>query len=680
MFLKVNYFCPAQMTSSLRLWLISSFSTVLLICLIAIWLFINSINTSKRLEDYHSVLKTTRILLLETNKLKEDILVGDLRDTGFYNPIVSNSEKKFIELNKGIGKNISFLQRSEITINNGLLEKTNDIKYKLKEYNRNYNELIYLYKLKGFKDYGLEGKMRNYAHAIFNYDNLQTQFQCLLLRKHEKDFLLRKDWNYVKSFSAVVKTFMEVINQQTSMSGVDKSIMINNLYYYDKYFKLLARIENKIGIKGQNGYLNKSKEIFDNIALRIELLDNDLKIIKELHKERLERNTVIVVFILVVFLITVIVILTQLITRSVKAISASFSNYINSGFLYESISYKKSNIKEFNSINVSFLKMAKEINIFTNFFREKVHERTLAINQQKDEILSQQLQIEDQYQVLLAKNTELNEQKQLLDLRNEDIQQSLRYAKRIQKAIQPSASKLKECFRDSFVFSRAKDIISGDFFLVYKDPYKTIENGDTKITFVTADCTGHGIPGAMMSVLGINTINKIIKELKQSDPGKILNTLDKDVNQLLAHGKKTPDIVADGMDIAVCCFNRDTYVLDYSIAKFSHYLVRRSEVIDLTTQKSSIGYSFFNNNVKNFETYSIQLQTGDCLYLFSDGFSDQFGGSANKKYKKKNMKTLIGKIHHLPMQEQKLIFRKEFNAWKKNLAQVDDVLVMGIRF
>lgn len=668
------------MTTSLRLWLISSFSIVLLICLIAIWLFVNSIESSKKLEDYHSVLKTTRILLLETNKLKEDILIGDLRDTNFYVQKVSYPEKKFRNLNNKIIRRIAYLEKSDISRHGDILNKTASIRAQLKEYNNNYNELIYLFKLKGFKDYGLEGKMRNFAHAIFNYDNINTRYYCLMLRKHEKDFLIRKDWNYVKSFSAVVKEFMEVINTLPGIDSYDRSILSNNLYYYDKYFKLLARIENKIGIKGQQGYLDKSDNTFDNIARLIELIDDDLKAIKETEKERLKRNTITVIFILITFLITVIVVLTQLITRSVKAISASFSKYVNSGFLYDSISYRKSNITEFNSINVSFLKMAKEINIFANFFREKVHERTLAINQQKDEILSQQLQIEDQYQILLTQNSELNEQKLLLDLKNEDTQQSLRYAKRIQKAIQPSPSKFRESFKESFVYSRAKDVISGDFYLVYKDSFKTEEQSDPKIVFVAADCTGHGIPGAMMSVLGINTINKIIKELKSSDPGKILNTLDRDINNMLAQGKKTHDIVADGMDIAVFAFNQDTYVLEYSIAKFSQFLVRDSQIIDLNTQKSSIGYSYFNNNIKNFETSTVQLHEGDCLYVFSDGFSDQFGGPENKKYKRKNMKNLVDRIYHQPMQDQKKVFKEEFRNWKKNSPQIDDVLVIGIRF
>lgn len=666
------------MVTSLRFWLIASFSVVLLICLLAIALFINSINKSKKIEEYHSNLKTTRILLLETNKLKEDILVGDFNETGFYTSSISDPEIKFHELKKKVSYYIRYLERSKITENYKLEWKINQIKKQFLNYNTTYNELIYLYKLKGFKNYGLEGKMREYAHKIYEFNNKEVQYFCLVLRKHEKDFLLRKDLYYVNQFHSVSKTLIDFINN-SSIRQDDKNFLINNLYYYSKNFNLLARIESKIGIKGQNGYLNKSKQIFDEIASMIEDMDNELKLIEAEHKEKLKEDTMTIIGILVLFLLVAIVGLTQLITTSVKSISSSFSKYINSGFNIDSVYYKRSNIKEFNAINVSFLKMAKEIHVFTNFFREKVHERTLAINQQKDEILAQQLQIENQYTTLLHKNNELQEQRHLLAIKNNDIQDSLRYAKRIQKALQPGKAKLKECFEDYFVFSKAKDVVSGDFHLVYRT-HASEGFKDERIVFITADCTGHGVPGAIMSVLGINTLFKNIKELKNTDPARILNLLDEDLNQVLAHGKKGTDIVADGMDIAVFSFDKKNYVLEYSIAKFCHFFVRDSEILSLNTQKSSIGYSFFETNGKNFITSSVQLKPGDCLYLFSDGLQDQFGGPLNKKYKRDNIRKLITTLHQTPMKEQKDIFKKEFSSWKKKLPQTDDVMVMGIRF
>lgn len=670
------------MLTSLRFWLISSFGVVLLICLIAIFLFINSINKSQKLEDYHSNLKTTRILLLETNKLKEDILIGDLNDSTFYNNAFSAPEKKFMSLNSKTNYYIRFLENSRITDNYKLEWKIRSLKNDFSEYKRAYHELIYLYKLKGFKDYGLEGRMREYAHLIYDFGNRDIRFLCLTLRKHEKDFLLRKDLNYVYQFSMVVRNMIGLINMTPSLSAADRNFLASSVYYYNKYFKMLARIESKIGTKDHSGYLEKSKLIFNKIAQQIEDMDNELRLIKEEHEQKLKDDTLTVVIILVVFLIFTIIFLTQLITRSVRSISSSFTKYVNSGFNIDSVSYKsfkRSKIKEFHAIYVSFLKMAKEIHIFTNFFREKVHERTLAINLQKEEILAQQKKIEEQYTSLLAKNSELNEQKQLLAIKDNDVQESLRYAKRIQQALQPSKNKLKEYFSESFVFSKAKDVVSGDFYLIYK----TTTNDDLpreRIVFIAADCTGHGVPGAIMSVLGINTLYKHIKELRNTDPGTILNLLDKDLDKVLAQEKNRNDIVADGMDISVFSFDRESYILEYSIAKFSHFLVRDAEILPLKTQKASIGYNFFESEIKKFETSTVQLQQGDCLYLFSDGLQDQFGGPHNKKYKKNNIKTLIKKIHVLPMHEQKEIFQKEFSSWKKRLPQTDDVTVIGIRF
>lgn len=667
------------MVTSFRSWLILSFGVILLICLVAIGLFVSSLNKSKKLEDYHSNLKTTRILLLEINKLKEDILTENVLGNGFYSDSFSEPERRLYDLKSKTRSYIHYLLKSKITSDNKIDWKTQRIAQEFSEYNKIYDELVYLYKLKGFKDYGLEGKMREFAHNLFNLGDERTRFACLLLRKHEKDFLLRKDLNYVHQFNIQVRSLYEYINENNDLDEEIKKELINNLYYYHKHFKMLARIDSKIGTNGKSGFLFSSKQNFDRIASLIEDLDNELRQIKQDHKEKLANDSLIVLIVLVIFLLGAIIALTQLITKSVKNISKSFTKYINSGFSIDSVSFKRSGIREFNAINVSFLRMAKEINIFTNFFREKVHERTLEINQQKDEILIQQAQIETQYKTLLTKNMELGKQRRMLASKNQDIQESLRYAKRIQKALQPGAIKFKECFGDSFIYSKAKDVVSGDFHLAYKlnGEQGFVEN---KTVFVASDCTGHGVPGAIMSVLGINIIHKIVRELKTTDPGTILNLLDKDIDQVLAHGKNGSDIVADGMDIGVFSFNNETYMLDYSIAKFSHFLVRDSAIIQLETLKSTIGYSFFENERKCFKTSSIQLKKGDCLYLFSDGLQDQFGGPENKKFKKNNIRDLIQKVHHTPMKQQKEIFKNEFKQWKGRQEQTDDVLVMGIRF
>jgi len=667
------------MVTSFKSWLILSFGVILLICLLAIGLFITSLKKSKKLEDYHSNLKTTRILLLEINKLKEDILTGNVNGNGFYSDSFSEPERRLRDFKTKTRFQIQNLLKSKITIENQLEFKTRRLHTEFEEYNKIYDELVYLYKLKGFKDYGLEGKMRVFAHDLFNQGDEHIRFSCLILRKHEKDFLLRKDLNYVHLFDREVRALSEYLIENDQFSSEKRRILLNSLYFYHKNFRKLARIESRIGINTKSGFLFSSKKNFDSVATLIEDMDNELIKIKEEHKEKLANTTLIVLTILIVSLLGAIIALTQLITKSVKNISDSFTKYVNSSFNIEAVSFKKSGIREFNIIYVSFLRMAKEINIFTNFFREKVHERTLEINQQKEEILAQQKQIGEQYKTLLVKNTQLREQRRLLATKNDDILESLRYAKRIQKALQPGAIKFKECFPESFIFSRAKDVVSGDFHLAYK-LNGTSGFSENKTVFIASDCTGHGVPGAIMSVLGINILNKVVKELKNTDPGTILTLLDKDIDQVLARGKKTSDIVADGMDIGVFSFNNDTCQLEYSIANFSHYLVRNSEIIQLDTLKSTIGYSFFESEGKRFKTSNIELQKGDCLYLFSDGLQDQFGGPKNKKFKRNNIRELIRKVHNRPMKHQKDIFKAEFKEWKGRLEQTDDVLVMGIRF
>lgn len=657
---------------SFRLWVISSFVIILMICGLGVWVFINSINKTNHLENFHSNLKSTRILLLEVNKLKEDIMVVDLNESGFYTNNVSVTEERFQKLNSKITAFVGYFEQSNIIEKYSLQEKIQNLKAQISEYNNAFNQLIYLYKLKGFKNFGLEGKMRSYAHNIYDFKDKEVQFYCLMLRRHEKDFLLRKDLSYVHQFNMVCQKFIDRINLNTSLNRANKNYLIGQLYFYNKYFLALARIESRIGVKGRTGCLEKSKTIFNQIATNIEILDADVKQLIETQQKNLKIETTILSIILLLFLISAIIILSYIITNSVKSISLSFSHYINSGFNFDAITYNKSQIKEFNSINLGFLKMAKEINIFTNFFKEKVLERTLAINLQKEEILTQQKAIQAHNKTLLSKNRELSKQKQLLFRKNNEKLESLRYAKRIQKAIQPSIPEFKNYFLDCFVYYKPRDVVSGDFYLIYENL--------SKITFVTADSTGHGVPGAIMSVLGINTIQKIIQEQKVNEPGPILNNLDKNINHVLVHGKIKEEIVSDGMDIAVFTFDKKTYKLEYSIAKFPHYVIRNSEIITLETHKYSIGFSFFDSEQKKFVTNHFQLLPGDCLYLFSDGFPDQFGGPNNKKYKYSNIKSLLLKIYKLDMKTQKNIFQEEFKSWKGNYSQIDDVMMIGIQF
>jgi serine phosphatase RsbU (regulator of sigma subunit) len=155
--------------------------------------------------------------------------------------------------------------------------------------------------------------------------------------------------------------------------------------------------------------------------------------------------------------------------------------------------------------------------------------------------------------------------------------------------------------------------------------------------------------------------------------------LNKNIDQVLSHGKGR-GLVADGMDIAVFSFDPQTYLLEYSIAKFSQFVVRNGLVINLDTQKYSIGYNFLEADFKKFDTSLLQLVAGDTLYVFSDGFQDQFGGASDRKFKKNNLTKLLVEINHLPMEAQKELLKKKLDVWKGNNIQTDDILILGLRF
>ena len=257
-------------------------------------------------------------------------------------------------------------------------------------------------------------------------------------------------------------------------------------------------------------------------------------------------------------------------------------------------------------------------------------------------------------------------QKEELARKNEDITDSIRYAKRIQFAILPE----KSPYPDTFILFKPKDIVSGDF-------YWFTEVGDKEF-FSAVDCTGHGVPGAFMSIIGHNSLSKIVREYGILEPGKILNQLNKEVLETL-HQRSDAWDVYDGMDLALACYNRKGNYLEYSGAFNPLYLVRDGELLETKADKQSIGRSSFKTDAE-FTNHRIDIQEGDTVYLFSDGYADQFGGEHRKKFKYNNLKETILKIQKESMSQQRAIMDHTIEKWRGDHDQLDDILVIGRRF
>jgi serine phosphatase RsbU (regulator of sigma subunit) len=264
---------------------------------------------------------------------------------------------------------------------------------------------------------------------------------------------------------------------------------------------------------------------------------------------------------------------------------------------------------------------------------------------------------------------EISAQKKQIELQKDSITDSITYASRIQRAILPSPRLFEAAFGDYFIFFKPRDIVSGDFYW--------ITERDDQVIFTVADCTGHGVPGAFMSMLGNSFLNEITKSRKKTlTASGILNQLRVMITAALSQSGSRNN-TDDGMDIAMCIYNRKTGELNYSGANSPLYLVREEELNIIKPNRMPIGYF---PEKKDFTGHTVKIEKGDVIYLLSDGYSDQFGGKDDKKFTTGRLRKLLLKNSDLPMIDQKEILESTFESWKKDTDQVDDVLVMGIRF
>jgi serine phosphatase RsbU (regulator of sigma subunit) len=270
---------------------------------------------------------------------------------------------------------------------------------------------------------------------------------------------------------------------------------------------------------------------------------------------------------------------------------------------------------------------------------------------------------------VIERTLEISSQKKQIELQKDAITDSITYASRIQRAVLPSSVLFEASFGDYFIFFKPRDIVSGDFYW--------ITERDDQVIFTVADCTGHGVPGAFMSMLGNSFLNEITKSRKKSlTASGILNQL-RDMITVALSQSGASNNTEDGMDLAMCIYNRKTWELNYSGANNPLYLVRDNELHIIKPNRMPIGYFPVK---KDFTGHTLKIKKGDIIYLFTDGYTDQFGGKNDKKFTNGRFKKMLLKIADRPMIEQKEYLEFTFESWMDGTIQIDDVLVMGIRF
>lgn len=480
------------------------------------------------------------------------------------------------------------------------------------------------------------------------------------------------------------------------------------LLYHLKALRIDQELENRIGIARHLANIGNSYKALGNYKLALIYEQKAYDAYNELHDEKGKAFTT--------GNIGSIYLTNKEYVKAQKYLSVALPLAIRVKDMYEAMEVNENLSMAYQQTGdyknaLEFYKKAMEIKLaFTNESKEKeILVNTVKLEYEKKEAVAKE-EIERQkfvrnsliggfflvlffalaiYRSLLQNKRAraiITQQKLVVDDKNKEILDSIEYAKRLQNAILPTNKLVKEYLLDSFIYYRPKDIVAGDFYWFH--PTKNQRN-ESVIYFAAADCTGHGVPGAMVSVVCANALNQSVKELNLTETGKILDASSTFVEDTFIHQDSThEDDVQDGMDISLCCLNLHTLTLQWSGANIPLLIVRSTEVtnnsatvvtpdlIEVKPNKQPIG--LYSNRLP-FTTHNLQLIKGDMLYLTSDGYADQFGGGDGRKMLKKNLKHHLISMAALPLDVQLTEIAFHFESWKGNFAQVDDVCLIGVR-
>jgi ligand-binding sensor domain-containing protein/serine phosphatase RsbU (regulator of sigma subunit) len=309
----------------------------------------------------------------------------------------------------------------------------------------------------------------------------------------------------------------------------------------------------------------------------------------------------------------------------------------------------------------------KRLKYEKRILEERVEDRTREIMQQKDEIEEQKDEIQAQRDEIEKQKNYVTQQRDQIAIKNNEINDSLLYAKRIQSAVLPLDSQFRNYFSDFFVLYQPKDIISGDFFW--------IKNISDKCYFAVADCTGHGVPGAFVSMLGITFLNEIVQTYQVGSAGEILDKLRVKIKEAMQQTGK-PDEAKDGMDISLAMLDSRNMIIEFAGANSYGLIIQNGKLNHLVADKMPIG---IHGIEKPFSTLQMNYNKEDIIYLFSDGYMDQFGGKTRRKFMSQNFIKLIENICTLPMTEQCIKLELSLKEWKGDNEQVDDITILGVK-
>lgn len=606
---------------------------------------------------YNSKLNDLQQVMIDLNAVEKDFqkavshqkefLISEAVTKGFYIGGASDELEASRTYCKGIFDELDRLKSHALIKKFKIKDSITAIQHEIENYSQLSFKLESYVSAKGFYDYGLEGEFRDFIHQIEDeYDDIVPTTLLLQIRRNEKDYLLRDDVKYVEKLNLLVDSALAQINPKLSIRHKKSKYLLQS---YQKKFLTYVEYDQKIG-------RNLSKGIRKDIYQKGNQLQVGLAQTLELFE--LKRKSYIVdlsVWIFLACMVYILIILlliyssAYIISKPLKTLSLKLKQFVKNDFSRKTIHPPFYRRDEIGLLTEDIYKLQVEISEHFKNFREDSAQREKELNEQKEKL-------EIQKYLLRQSRNKLHEKNLMLE-------DSIRYAERIQKTVFPSSDSVNQLFPNAAIKHIPSETISGDFYWIYEtEKYKF---------FALADCTGHGVPGAFMSMLGMSFLNVAVSEKKFYKPNNILNYLNRKIAETLQQSG-TESKVKDGMDIAVIRLEKETDELQYAGAQINLNVLRNGKILTINGDRHPIGW-VLPGEQKEFTCFKWMLSKGDKIILFSDGLVDQFGGDRDKKFKFRRLKEVIVNHSHENTQELSDSIIRTFVNWKGTNNQTDDV-------
>ncbi len=627
-----------------------------------------------RIEKLTSTLSQIDLDIRQTDKLERDFFSSEALNLDFYETGDSYYVLQHRQLTTKLRKDLLDLRTHPLIPSVQLRHRIDTLRRSVIKYEVTFDDLVTKIYQRGFKNQGYEGKMSEHLDSL-----LETPLDKLLLykiRQAEQRFLLYKEESQIEQVNALLielKSHIEDFTQKNYRNIAERTEKRTQwkdwANKYETLWRRLAGTERKIGYRSRLGLKGKLNKLSNQIERDIESINRKVQKDSEAFRKQSRERLIWVVSASVLLNLILGLWMIRKLGTPIKQISETIHNVIENDFSAE---WKPIPIRHKDEIG----RLSRDVNLLVSRILERTAEvfsqneelqaQKAELEQQTEEILAQRDLVESQNQSIYAQNEYLEEQQQKIQLQNKNITASINYAKRIQNAMLPSQNLLEEILPKSFVYFNPRDIVSGDFYFFAEK--------DDKIVIAAVDCTGHGVPGAFMSVIGNDLLTQIVVWRGITESNMILNELHNGIVQTL---KQEETENRDGMDMSLCVLDKNTNEIQFSGAKNSLlYVMPNGKVNQIKGDRLHVG-GVARQIERNFTAHTLKLEQGTRFYLLTDGYLDQFGGKHSKKYSARRFQIFIEKIQKHHIYELKHEVERNFIEWKGSEKQIDDVLVIG---